>query len=361
MEERDTVPREAETFLIGIIHETYYGIKTSVIKEIVELPALKSLPHFPSFFSGILDYRGTMIPVLDTSMTLGFESLPYSDTDVVVIIQEAGELFGIMIPTLFDIQSLQVIQETHFSQFIVAPQTTFPIIKAISKYQDNLIFLFDTQAILAELHALFSIGQKKNLQEKVAETALVGEALHDVSHYTTRFELGVPDHLKELFSERAKRVAGRFVATESMPGMVSITILTIQGKKFAIESEKIKEFCYISEYATIPSHQMLLGFMTLRGTILPLADIWYLLHGEKSTIKPLCKVMVVEVVDGVIGFVVEEANKVVSVEMSAFCDLPFDTATEEEPFIQQAVKVENAVIGILDTEKLIQVIYGNIE
>jgi len=355
MEERNAVPEEEQSFLIGAIQDIYYGINTSVIKEIVELPALKSLPHFPSFFSGILDYRGTMIPVLDIRIALGFESVPYNDADVVVVIQEADELFGMIIPTLFDIQQLRV-QETHFSQFIVGSRTAHPIIRALSKHEEQLVFLFDTQAMIGELHALFSIEQK-NLQEKVAETALLGEALHDVSSYTTRFELGIPEHLKELFSERAKRIATKFEAEESMPGMVSITILKIQGKNFGIESKKIKEFCYLSEYATVPAHQKLLGLMTLRGTVLPLVDMWHLLHGQKSSIKPLSKVMVVEGVDGLIGFVVEEAEKVISVEITAFCDLPSDISIEEEPLIKQAVKVENMVIGMLDTEKLIDAIY----
>lgn len=357
MMERDTIPGKVESFLIVGIYETYYGIKTSVVKEIVELAELKSLPHFPSFFSGVLDYRGTTIPVLDASVALGFEPIPYTDTDVVVIIQEGGELFGIILPVLVDVHYLEIIKETHFSQFIVGARTNLPIIKALSKYRDSLVFLFDTQALLAELSALFSSDQKQKMQEQAAEAVLIGEAWPHGSRQATQFMSRVPEKFRELFAERAKKVANQYIADESPSGMVSITILKIQGKNFAIESEKIKEFCYISEFAAIPTHKKLLGFMTLRGAILPLADIWYLLHGEKSTITPLYKVMIVEVNDGIMGFVVEEADKVMSVETTAFCDLPFDTATEEEPFIKHAVKVENSVLGILDTEKLIQVVY----
>lgn len=341
MEEQNQ--QNAISCLLFVINNFFYGIKNEDIHEIMELPALKLFPGYPSYFAGILDYRGETIGVIDSRICIGFPLEKYSLTDVLVIVKEDSQFFGIILPPVFDIQDLISAKQVHFSQFMAEPAAQSPIISQTAKFKDEIVFILDTKALWSELKVLYT---RK------------GEHVLNVTpdHYPS-FLSKVPEEYHEIFQERARRLSEFSYRLEGLAENVSLTILLIKDKQFAIESEKIKEFCYLSEYAPIPGQSNLLGFMNLRGDILPLADIWRLIYRQETTsYKPLAKVLVLDYQDGLIGIVVDEALNVIAVDPSAFCEVPVTTEEAQRLFVKQAVKYENHTIGILDIGKIVEAI-----
>lgn len=68
------------------IGDEYYALNTETVIEVIPLISLRRIPGTPSFFSGIFDYRGQIVPVIDiTELTLGRPSVVRLNTRVILI------------------------------------------------------------------------------------------------------------------------------------------------------------------------------------------------------------------------------------------------------------------------------------
>ncbi|OHX10663.1 chemotaxis protein CheW [Chromobacterium sphagni] len=56
------------TFILG---EDLFGIQINFIREIIELDGITHVPMMPSFVRGIINLRGSVVPVIDLSIRFG--------------------------------------------------------------------------------------------------------------------------------------------------------------------------------------------------------------------------------------------------------------------------------------------------
>ncbi|KIA79370.1 chemotaxis protein CheW [Chromobacterium amazonense] len=56
------------TFILG---EDLFGIQINFIREIIELDGITQVPMMPSFVRGIINLRGSVVPVIDLSIRFG--------------------------------------------------------------------------------------------------------------------------------------------------------------------------------------------------------------------------------------------------------------------------------------------------
>ena len=68
------------------IQDKSYAIKSSDIVEIIPLVELQSLPQSAFFVSGVFDYRGELVPVIDlSSLICGKESAKRISTRIILV------------------------------------------------------------------------------------------------------------------------------------------------------------------------------------------------------------------------------------------------------------------------------------
>ena len=71
------------TFLVG---EDRYAIPTKQVIEIVPWVMLRKIPHAPEYVAGLLNYRGTPVPVIDfSSLLVGCPSRKVLNTRIILV------------------------------------------------------------------------------------------------------------------------------------------------------------------------------------------------------------------------------------------------------------------------------------
>jgi len=71
------------SFFVG---EDRYAIPTRQVIEIVPWVVLRKIPHAPEYVAGLLNYRGTPVPVIDlTSLLLGCPSRRVLNTRIILV------------------------------------------------------------------------------------------------------------------------------------------------------------------------------------------------------------------------------------------------------------------------------------
>jgi purine-binding chemotaxis protein CheW len=70
---------EKETYLTFLVGKEYFAVNVKNVLEVLEHQRITKVPQTPSHILGILNFRGSILPVVDTNCKFG---LPQSDTDL---------------------------------------------------------------------------------------------------------------------------------------------------------------------------------------------------------------------------------------------------------------------------------------
>jgi purine-binding chemotaxis protein CheW len=130
-----------ETFAIGILH----------IKEIIEYGNVTTVPMMPDFVKGVINLRGSVVPVIDLAMRFSRPPSPVSRRTCIVLIEvEAeGERYNIGIT----VDAVNEVLEIPGSEIEPPPAFGAKIrsdfIGGMGKINDKFVIILDAEKVLS--------------------------------------------------------------------------------------------------------------------------------------------------------------------------------------------------------------------
>ena len=101
--ETNTVGAEYLTFCLGSEH---YGVDILRVQEIRGYDAVTRLPAAPAFIKGVINLRGTIVPVVDMRIKFGLGEPVYDSFTVMVILNVADRVIGMVVDRVSDVVRL---------------------------------------------------------------------------------------------------------------------------------------------------------------------------------------------------------------------------------------------------------------
>ena len=129
---------ELLSFVVGS-HE--YSVDIMKVREIRGWTETTSLPHAPPYVRGVINLRGTVLPVIDLALRLGLQADPPSDRNVVIVVDIADSPVGLRVDAVSDILTVgndDLIPPPDFSE---AASGTF--LTAVTLVNDKMIRVLD--------------------------------------------------------------------------------------------------------------------------------------------------------------------------------------------------------------------------
>lgn len=81
-----------EQYLGFVLGQEAFGVDILRVQEIRGWEPVRALPHTPEYVKGVLDLRGTIVPIVDLRVRLGNAQPSYEPTTVIIIVAiETGE------------------------------------------------------------------------------------------------------------------------------------------------------------------------------------------------------------------------------------------------------------------------------
>lgn len=80
-------PRTSSQFLTFHLADERYGIDVLKIQEVLEVPRITRVPGMPDFICGVINLRGTVIPVMDIRLKFGLGKTPRTEKTSVIVIE----------------------------------------------------------------------------------------------------------------------------------------------------------------------------------------------------------------------------------------------------------------------------------
>lgn len=125
-----------------------YAIDILAVKEIKGYSGITPLPHTPPHVKGIINLRGTVVPVVDLRMRLGGASTEYTKLSVIVLVQFGAKIVGLVVDAVSDVLTLDPKD--------IQPSPDLPggtdtrMIEGISTSGDKMVVLLDIENLLRE-------------------------------------------------------------------------------------------------------------------------------------------------------------------------------------------------------------------
>lgn len=88
------------TFTIG---EEEYGVDIMAVREIRAWTETTILPNTPKYVRGVINLRGTIVPIFDLRARFGMGETDPTKTHVVIVVGVNGRTIGILVDTVSDI------------------------------------------------------------------------------------------------------------------------------------------------------------------------------------------------------------------------------------------------------------------
>ncbi|NHF73221.1 chemotaxis protein CheW [Paracoccus xiamenensis] len=99
----NTTPENDVELLSFRISEQEYCVDIMSVREIRGWTRATPLPYSPPHVKGVINLRGTVLPVIDLSARLGMEPIDGIDQNVIVVVSVGGTTAGLLVDAVSDI------------------------------------------------------------------------------------------------------------------------------------------------------------------------------------------------------------------------------------------------------------------
>lgn len=92
------------TFILG---DEEYGVDILRVQEIRGWDSVTSIPNAPHFIKGVINLRGTVVPIVDLRERFGMDPEPYNELTVVIVLRVRGEgkdrIMGVVVDAVSEV------------------------------------------------------------------------------------------------------------------------------------------------------------------------------------------------------------------------------------------------------------------
>ena len=142
---------EIEQYLTFLLGGKTYGLAILNIKEIIEYGEITEVPMTPNFISGVINLRGSVVPVIDLSQRFSGQSTEHTKRTSIIILEVKNDDLKIEIGVTVDM--VNEVLDIHPGEIEPAPslgeQIQINFISGMAKIDNRLLILLDIENILS--------------------------------------------------------------------------------------------------------------------------------------------------------------------------------------------------------------------
>jgi purine-binding chemotaxis protein CheW len=125
-----------------------YSLDIMSVREIRGWTRTTTLPHAPSYIKGVINLRGTVLPVMDLAKRLGLAAREHNDRNVIIVVNHADVMTGLLVDAVSDIVALS-------SQDLQIPPdlqsgTGTSVVSALTLIDDRMIRVLDLAVLVSQ-------------------------------------------------------------------------------------------------------------------------------------------------------------------------------------------------------------------
>ncbi len=164
--EQNTAQSRRERYLTFFLGEEQYGIAIDRIKEIIAIMKVTNVPKTPEYMRGVINLRGSIIPVVDTRLRFGMETKDEDMHTAIVIVEVDKVNVGFIVDRVEEVASIDSSALSEPPKFGNSIDTDF--ICSMAQMGDNVVMILDVLKLF-EADELISLEQIQKTQTQTGE------------------------------------------------------------------------------------------------------------------------------------------------------------------------------------------------
>ncbi len=149
--EVDITDEEINEFLTFMLAGEEYGVDILRVLEIKGWDAVTALPNMPEYIRGVINLRGTIVPIIDLRRRFDLAPLEYGPTTVVIVLRVQSEghtdrTMGIVVDGVSDVYQVKAANVKKSPDFGTAVDTDF--VKGMATVKEKMVVLLDIDHML---------------------------------------------------------------------------------------------------------------------------------------------------------------------------------------------------------------------
>ncbi len=141
---------DAEQFLSFYLAGEEYGVDILRVQEIKCWDNATEIPNSPDYLKGVINLRGTIVPVIDMRQRFGIEAIDYTETTVVIVLKvednDRERTVGFIVDAVSEVYTIE-------NDLVNAPPETgdsidLGFVKGLTSINEKMVVLLDIDHLI---------------------------------------------------------------------------------------------------------------------------------------------------------------------------------------------------------------------
>jgi len=144
-------PAQTSQYLTFVLGAEQYGVEILKVQEIKGYSAITPIPNTPSHIKGVINLRGTVVPVVDLRAKFSLESAEYNKFTVIIVVTVGEKVIGMLVDAVSDVLDIPA------SEFRAAPDLGN---REDTRFISGMASLGERMTVLLDIDRLLSADQE---------------------------------------------------------------------------------------------------------------------------------------------------------------------------------------------------------
>ncbi|MEW6593545.1 MAG: chemotaxis protein CheW [Thermodesulfobacteriota bacterium] len=148
----ETMEQQATQYLTFVLRDEGFAIEIGKVREVLDVTTLTRIPRMPEYLSGVINLRGSVVPVMDLGQKLGMGVISHTKNTCIMIVEL--EVEGAMVEMGVLTDSVQMVLDLQAEDIEAVPRMgtnlNTEFIKGMGRQgEDKFLIILDIDRVLA--------------------------------------------------------------------------------------------------------------------------------------------------------------------------------------------------------------------
>ncbi len=140
-------PDGTSQFLTFTVNAQDFGIEILRVQEIKNFTRVTPIPNMPACVKGVMNLRGTVVPIVDLRSKFNMPSAEYDQFTVIIVVNVSGRVMGLVVDAVSDVLDISP-DAIEGPPNLGEADTSF--IMGLAKAEDQIVTLLNIEQLLAD-------------------------------------------------------------------------------------------------------------------------------------------------------------------------------------------------------------------
>jgi len=159
----------SEQLVVMEIAGESYGVDIGAVNTIIRMQEVTRIPRTPAFVEGVINLRGSIVPVIDLRKRFGLAVAEISKASRIVVVEASGQMIGMIVDAVVETLRLSSSAIEPPSPVVVSVDAQY--VRGVGKKDDRLVILLELDRVLtcSEMETLAKVEKRaRGAQQQTA-------------------------------------------------------------------------------------------------------------------------------------------------------------------------------------------------